>query len=215
MVPSLLPDLDAIRPRLGLPRHLRDDGLRVDGAADSGRSGHPPGGLLGLAGTLQSRAGDRGRNGRIVGRLGDQLLGRLQAGTAAGDPLRTIRAALPIEDRCRRRMVRHVRSRRHLRGASASRHPPPDLDSRRPFPDAVRPFLADDDPRRWPFQRRPGLVRHARPRRSTIADEGSGRPPQRAGIEVDVADRLRRRNRPALRIDDVDAETCARRSPRR
>ena len=92
----------------------------------------------------------------------------------------TLRADVAVENRSRRSLVRNLRLRRHFRSPPAARHPPRDLHPRRPFPDAVRPLLADDDPRRRPFQRRAGLVRHEGPRRSTRADEGPGRPPPRA-----------------------------------
>src|SRR5712691_9512242 len=94
--------LDAVRPRLWLPRRVRDDGLGEHRRAYSRGSGHPAGGLLGGAGKIQRRR-DRNFCYRwIVGRLRGELLDRLETRTSAGRALRPLRAAFTEEDPGRR-----------------------------------------------------------------------------------------------------------------
>src|SRR5207248_2159375 len=71
----LLRRVDAIRPRLGLPRRLRDDVFREHRGADPGGNRDPAGRLLGLAGTSQHRRYGDCRYSGIVAWFGWKVLG--------------------------------------------------------------------------------------------------------------------------------------------
>src|SRR5262245_58360644 len=75
---------------MGLSRHLRDDGDRVDGVPAAERGGGAAGRVLGGAGALPLLGrGGRG-HARIVGGRGALLLVRARRGAPADPPLRAL-----------------------------------------------------------------------------------------------------------------------------